>query len=62
MINWGNVDKVKTEEDYQHERDVKAAKEYLASTDWYVMRLVETSKPVPEDILEKREEARSFID
>jgi len=31
---------------------------YLLSTDWYVARFTETGKAIPDDILEKREQAR----
>jgi len=31
---------------------------YLLSTDWYVARFIETGKAIPDDILEKREQAR----
>ena len=37
------------------------ARNYLISTDWYVVRMVETSKPIPEDILAKRTIARSLL-
>ena len=33
-------------------------KAYLKETDWYVSRLAETGKAIPEDILQKRQEAR----
>ena len=36
------------------------AKDYLASTDWYEIRAI-SGKPVPEDILQKRQEARDSI-
>ena len=42
--------------------DLKAeARYYLASTDWYVTRYVETQVPIPTDILIKRGEARLVI-
>ena len=34
---------------------------YLASTDWYVLRLSETSTAIPADILTKRQAARDSI-
>jgi hypothetical protein len=37
-----------------------AAMEYLSSTDWYEIRAI-NGKPVPEDILQKRQEAREAI-
>lgn len=37
------------------------ARVYLASTDWYVMRLQETGKPIPQEILDARQAARDSI-
>lgn len=37
---------------------LQEATQYLDSTDWYVTRLTETSKAIPEDVLAKRAEAR----
>jgi hypothetical protein len=34
---------------------------YLAETDWYVIRMQETGKPIPDDIKAKRDEARNSI-
>lgn len=34
---------------------------YLESTDWYVIRNIETGKPIPEDVIEAREIARASI-
>ena len=34
------------------------AQEYLAETDWMVVRAAETGKPVPEDVQERRAAAR----
>ena len=34
------------------------ARQYLASTDWYITRQFESGVEVPKDILEKRKEAR----
>ena len=33
----------------------------LASTDWYVIRAFETGEPVPQEVLDARESARSSI-
>lgn len=53
----------------QHEIDADLAearaieaREYLDSTDWYVIREVETGKPMPDDVRIKREEARNAIE
>lgn len=37
------------------------AMNYLAETDWYVMRKVETGKEIPNDISSAREKARESI-
>lgn len=37
------------------------AKEYLASTDWYVTRFAETGKEIPVEVKIKRDEARLQI-
>lgn len=34
---------------------------YLQETDWYVVRMTETGEPIPQDILEKRKEARESV-
>lgn len=47
---------VKTQEQINAE-----ARAYLASTDWYVIRLQETGVAIPADILTKRQESRNAI-
>ncbi len=37
------------------------ARQYLASTDWYVTRFAETGVAVPEDVTAKRAEARAML-
>jgi len=37
------------------------ARTYLSQTDWYVIRLQETGEPIPEDILQKRADARASV-
>jgi len=39
----------------------KTARDYLASTDWYISRKSETAVAVPADILTKRAEARAAV-
>ena len=34
------------------------AREYLKKTDWYVIRHAETGEAIPDDILQKRSQAR----
>lgn len=61
MINWDSVEKIKTPEDIEKENESRLAKEYLSGTDWYVMRFVETGVEVPNDVTEKRNNARLKI-
>lgn len=37
------------------------ARLYLNSTDWYIARFTETGTPIPQDVLQKRKEARLSI-
>jgi hypothetical protein len=37
------------------------ARAYLTSTDWYVTRWLERGIPIPEEISQKREDARNRI-
>ena len=37
------------------------ARAYLSSTDWYVIRLNEIGTPIPEEIIQKRKDARDSI-
>jgi hypothetical protein len=39
----------------------RKAKEYLANTDWYVIRQQEQGTLIPEDVLAKRQEARDSV-
>ena len=47
--------------DYEAQQKVAEAKSYLTSTDWYYPRKLETNKPVPLDVVQKRIEARDLI-
>ena len=49
-----------TEEELQQQANAEA-RAYLASTDWYVIRLQETGQAIPEEILEARSQARSRV-
>jgi len=40
---------------------LKENERYLAETDWYVTRLTEEGKPIPEEIRLKRQEAKTKI-
>jgi hypothetical protein len=37
------------------------SRQYLSDTDWYVVRMMETGEPIPNDILQLRAEARTAI-
>lgn len=43
------------------EKKVEEAKEYLASTDWYCARKVDTGEEIPTEVVSKRAEAREYI-
>jgi hypothetical protein len=43
-------------------REVVKLNAFLADTDWYVVRSLDNGKPVPEDIANERERARTRID
>ena len=43
------------------ERANQEALSYLASTDWYVLRQMDSGKVMPEDVKQLREEARARI-
>jgi hypothetical protein len=42
-------------------RQVMAARDYLAQTDWYVTRATETGQPVPDEVRAQRAAARRLI-
>lgn len=50
----------KTPEQIQSEANAEA-RAYLASTDWYVIRMQETGVAIPQEVLDKRAEARDSI-
>lgn len=45
----------------KQEKTNQEALDYLASTDWYIVRLSETGVSVPVDVLLKRAEARTKV-
>jgi len=61
-INFSNVKttEMKAEETAQAKQEAinKEAKDYLASTDWYLVREMETGVPTPQEIKDARQEAR----
>ena len=57
-----NLIKIKPETPEQIQEKVnKQAREYLAETDWYVVRFAETGVAVPQDILALRQQARESV-
>lgn len=54
------VDPVIAPEQIQQQTN-DVARQYLASTDWYVIRLQETGTPIPQDILDARQAARDSV-
>lgn len=54
------IDSVITPEQIQQQNNA-TARQYLASTDWYVIRMQETGTPIPQDILDAREAARASV-
>lgn len=61
MIDLSKLEKVRTSQDELIENERAAAIAYLKETDWYVLRQVETGAPVPDEIKEKRLEARKAL-
>ena len=45
----------------QRETEMAAARDYLQSTDWMAIREAEGVKPMPDDVREKRAEARRVL-
>lgn len=60
-IEWQRSEKAKADEQNRIKKVNAEYRQYLADTDWYIVRLNETQKAVPEDILLKRQEARDSI-
>ena len=61
MIDLSKLEKVRTPQDELTENERAAAIAYLKETDWYVIRQVETGSPVPDEIKEKRLDARNTL-
>lgn len=60
-MDLSRLEKVKSDADVQVEADMSAAKHYLGTTDWYVIRQVETGAAVPVEVAKQRAEARSVL-
>lgn len=61
MIDLSKLEKVKTEQELEQESQLIKSIDYLKSTDWYVIRFLETGKEVPDDIKELRAQAREIV-
>lgn len=56
------VTKIKTSEAVNEQDAINSqAKAYLASTDWMVIRFIETGVPVPTDVTASRKAARELV-
>jgi hypothetical protein len=55
-----HINPPKTPEQLQAEIN-HAARTYLLSTDWYIIRLQETGDPVPPEVLTERQAARQRV-
>lgn len=61
MIDLSKIEKVKTLEDLQKEDESSEAVMYLRSTDWYVIRSLETGEAIPDKVKEQRAAARQKV-
>lgn len=57
--DWVEDDNLKTEADRMSV--IEQYKSYLNSTDWYIVRKIETGEDIPEEVTQKRAEAREFL-
>jgi hypothetical protein len=61
MVDMTQLEKVKTKSEIESDQARSSAISYLSSTDWYVIRQLETGQEVPQDVSEARAEARSKL-
>lgn len=61
MVDLSQLQKIKTEAEIVAEGERDGAIRYLQSTDWYVIRQVETGAPMPDAVREQRAAARLII-
>lgn len=61
MIDLSKIEKVKTLEDLQKEDESSEAIMYLRSTDWYIIRSLETGEEIPDQVKEQRAAARQKV-
>lgn len=60
-MDLSQLQKVKTDAELNSELKRGKAIQYLQSTDWYVIRQVETGVPVPDAVKEQRTAARNVV-
>lgn len=64
-IDCGNIPESEFTEDELHQQEVikiiYEARQYLKDTDWYYAREAETGEPIPQDVRNKRIEARNVL-
>jgi len=53
------LDEQKAQE--EQEQINREARQYLADTDWYVIRQADTGEPIPDEVKQKRSEARNRV-
>lgn len=61
MVDLSQLQVIKTDQDIEKDNQRVEAVAYLRSTDWYVLRMIETGKEIPEVITENRKNARLTI-
>lgn len=61
QIDWEMVEQADDAETIKKKERAMESKAYLASTDWYVMRYVETQEAIPDDVAANRAKARQYI-
>lgn len=61
MINLDKLEYVKSEADQAYDAAYSDSVTYLQSTDWQVIAMIERSRPVPDDVQEKRRKALDVV-
>lgn len=61
MVDLSKLEPIKSDGDLETERKKQEAISYLKSTDWYVIRKVETGEEIPDEVKTKRAEAREAL-
>lgn len=61
-VDWSPIiSKVEKNPEYEVLQKRAESQQYLQSTDWYFARLAELGTPVPDEVLQKRAEARAKL-